>query len=62
MHTNNLGHIILRLEELHMIMTMLRPIGSFIEGSGIDQVWIEAGIYSAVTLKQIFEGRHVKLG
>lgn len=62
MHRNDLGHTILRPGELHMVMAMFRTIGSFIEGSGIDQVWIEAGIYGAVTVKQILEGRHVKRG
>lgn len=62
MHRNDLDHIILRPGELHMVMALLRAIGSFVEGSGIDQVWIEAGIYGAVTVKQILEGRHVKRG
>lgn len=39
---------------------MLRTIGSFIEGSGFDDSWIEAGIYGSSTTRQILEGNHMK--
>ena len=36
--------------ELHVIMWALATIGNYIEGSGIDQAWVEAGMYSAITV------------
>ena len=62
MHRDDLGDVILRTGELHMVMAQLRTIGAYIEGSGIDQAWIEAGLYSSVTVKQILDGKHVKRG
>ena len=41
-------------------MAMLRSIGTFIENSGLDECWIEAGLYSGTTVKQILDGGHVK--
>ena len=37
-------------------------IGSYIEGSGIDSVWIESDVYGSATVKQILDGKHVKRG
>ena len=48
----DLNHIILRPGELHIQMADLKTIGSYIEGSGIDQAWIEADLYSPTTVKQ----------
>ena len=46
--------------ELHILMWALACIGDYIEGSGIDQAWIEAGMYSATTvIKQVLEGKHL---
>ncbi|MES9882594.1 MAG: hypothetical protein ABW185_17125, partial [Sedimenticola sp.] len=56
------GRIILRIGELHTVFCMLRTIGSFIEGSGFDDSWIEAGIYGSSTTRQILEGKHMKRG
>ena len=41
-------------------MWALACIGDYIEGSGIDQAWIEAGMYSATTvIKQVLKGKHL---
>ena len=46
--------------ELHILMWALACIGDYIEGSGIDQAWIEAGMYSATTaIKQVLKGKHL---
>ena len=62
MSRNDLDNIILRPGELHVTMAILRCIGSYIEASVIDSVWIESDIYGSSTVKQILEGRHVKRG
>ena len=51
-----LKNILLRPGELHVVMAMLRTIGSYIDSSGIDMCWIES------TVKQIIDGKHVKHG
>jgi hypothetical protein len=43
-------------------MAQLRSIGTYIENSGIDFCWTEAGLYGPVTVKQILDGNHVKRG
>ena len=46
--------------ELHILMWALACIGDYIEGSEIDQGWIEAGMYSATTvIKQVLKGKHL---
>ena len=37
---------ILRIGEFHTVLCTLRAIGSSIENSGIDDAWVEAGLYS----------------
>ena len=44
---------ILRPGELHIVMAQLRTIGAYIDQSGLDEIWLESGIYSATTIKQI---------
>ena len=51
---------ILRVGEFHTVLCMLRTIGSFVDNSGIDQAWEEAGLFGQKTIKQIIEGRHMK--
>ena len=46
--------------ELHIVMAQLRPIGAYIENSGLDFSWTEAYLYGPATVKQILEGRHVR--
>eukprot|EP00794_Sanderia_malayensis_P002148 gene2148-2444_t len=52
----------IRLEELHTVIASLNCLGKFIDGSGIDQAWEEAQIYSSTVTKQIIDGRHIKCG
>ena len=46
--------------DLHIIMAQLRAIGTFIEGSGIPEIWCESGIYSDVVVKRILQGKPVR--
>ena len=56
----DLNNIILRPGELHIVMAELKTIGAYIENSGIDMAWIEADLNGPSTVKQIFEGNHIK--
>lgn len=42
----------------HTVLCSLRCLGRTIEGSGIDDAWQEADIYSSVTVAQIISGNH----
>lgn len=42
----------------HIVLCALRCLGSTLESSGLDESWIEAGLYSSVTTAQILEGSH----
>ena len=55
-------NFIFRLGELHVVFAMLKVIGKYIEGSGLDRLFIEAGIYGPTTLGQIINGKHMKRG
>lgn len=55
-------NFIFRLGELHIVFAFLKVIGKYINGSGLDQTLIEAGIYGPTTLGQILEGKHMKRG
>jgi hypothetical protein len=59
---NDLDHIVLRPEELHVLMAQLRTLGSFVANSGIDLCWIESDLYGPATVTQIIDGNHVKRG
>ena len=37
-------------------------MGKYIQDSGIDQTFIEAGLYGPATLNQILRGKHMKRG
>ena len=56
------GKWILRPGELHTVMAQLTTIGSYIESSGLDDVWTESDIYGSATVKQILEGKNMKRG
>ena len=60
MARSDMDHLILRPEELHIVMAQLRCIGSYIENSGIDFCWTEADLYGGATVRQILDGKHVK--
>ncbi len=42
----------------HIILCALRCLGATVESSGLDAAWIEAGLYSSVTVVQILNGEH----
>ena len=52
--------VVPRLGELHVVMAALRALGTSIENSGIDDAWIEAGVYGAATTRQILRCTHHK--
>ena len=55
-----LDHLVLRLGELHTVMTAIRALGTSIEDSGFHDAWVEAGIYGSTTKHQILDGNHMK--
>ena len=57
-----LESFIFRLGELHVVFAMLKVLGEYILDSGIDRLFVEAGIYGPTTLGQIIEGKHMKRG
>lgn len=62
MTRQDLGHIILRPGELHIVMAQLRTIGAFIENSGLDMCCVESDLYGPSTVKHILGGNHLKRG
>ena len=50
----------LRLGELHILMAHLRGIGTYINSSGIDSIWIESGVYGPTTTRSILACTHLK--
>ena len=55
-HTN----AILMPGDLHILMAMLRAIGTFIELSGIPELWLESGIFGDRVVQGILEGKRVR--
>ena len=51
---------IFRLGELHIVFSMLKCIGKYIEDSGLDRLFTEAGLYGENTMSQILAGKHLK--
>ena len=45
--------------ELHVVFWALASLGDYIEGSGIDQAWVEAGLYSPTTVNKILNGKQL---
>lgn len=50
----------LRLGELHILMAHLRGIGSYIEFSGIENIWIESNVYGPATTRSIISCTHLR--
>ena len=46
--------------ELHIVFAALKTLGKIIEGSGLDQSFIEARIYGPNTVEQIKNVKHMK--
>ena len=53
------GKFVLWIGELHTIFSALKAIERYIEYSCIDQLCVEAGMYSPTTVRQISEGKHL---
>ena len=54
------SNFVFRLGELHVVFAFLKVVGKYIENSGLDQVFIESGVYGPPTLNQILQGKHMK--
>ena len=54
------SNFIFRLGELRVVFAFLKTMGKYIENSGLDQVFIESGIYGPTTLNQVVKGKHMK--
>ena len=55
-------NFVFRPSKLHMVFAFLHAMGKYIQDSGIDQTFIEAGLYRPATLNQILTGKHIKRG
>ena len=47
---------------LHVCFAALHGVGKTIESSGVDTIGIETGIYSAATIRGIYNGKQYKRG
>ncbi len=48
--------------ELHVVFAMLKALGRYIEGSGLEQIWIEKGLYGPANVRQLLAGKNYKRG
>lgn len=63
-----LSYLVPRLEQnwilmpgpFHVTLCALRCLGKTVEGSDLDELWVEADIFSSVTLAKIIEVKHYK--
>ena len=55
-------NIVLRMGELHVVLAMLKALGRYIEGSGLEQIWIEKGLYGPASVRQLLAGTNYKRG
>ena len=55
-------NFVFRPGELHIVFAFLHAIGIYIEGSGIDQIFVDANVYGYVTVEQIMKAKHMKRG
>ena len=46
--------------ELHIVFAALKTLGKIIDGTGLDQSFIEARIYGSNTVEQIKNAKHMK--
>lgn len=52
----------LRAGELHVCFASLHALGKYIEGSGLDSIATETGLYAPATLRQVLSGKAYKRG
>ena len=53
-------NFIFRLGELHIVFAMLKVLEKYKIDSGLDDIFIETGIYGPTTFGLIIEGKHMK--
>ena len=46
---NDITNIVLRPGKLHIVIAMLRTIGSFVDNLDIDDAWFHADLYGQTT-------------
>jgi len=49
--------VLFLMEELHICFNFLKSIGKHMDSAGLDDLWIEAGIYAANTTKTMLDGK-----
>ena len=47
---------------MHITIAVLKCLGKYIEGSGLDFAWEISGVCGSATVQQILEGRHIYRG
>jgi hypothetical protein len=51
------SNFLFRPGELHTVFASLSALGKYIEGSGLDQAWTEAGMYGPATVNRVLDGK-----
>ena len=44
--------------QFHIALCALRCLGKTVEGSGLDELWVESGLYGTAVVSQILSGNH----
>ncbi|KAL5006672.1 hypothetical protein ScPMuIL_015478 [Solemya velum] len=47
--------------QIHIALCALRCLGKTVEGSGLDELWVERGLYDTAVVSQILSGNHFSL-
>ena len=55
-------NIVLWMGELHIVFAMLKALGRYIEGSDLEQILIEKGLYGPASVRQLLAGKNYKRG
>ena len=58
-HEDIKKQFLFRPGELHVVFAALAALGKYVEGSGTDQAWVEAGLYSPTTVTHILNGKQL---
>ena len=53
-----LGKSIANPGPFHIVLCALQCLGTTLDSSGLDEVWIETGLYSSITVVQFLNGNH----
>ena len=59
MRVDVLKVFVFRMGELHAVFCALKTIGKVINGSCLDQSFVQAGIYGTTTFEQVKGGKHL---